>query len=670
MAEIKSAYRFIPVNKNQKYFSPEWKYKVSLDIPFEKEVSGIITYTLKASTPIFVKGHDGFFCNVKGKYFIPGTTIKGCIRSVLEIMSFGHLDETRVKNNNEPYSFRDIQDRNGYMQKMCDVYCGWLTKDGKIIQWGKPVQIKYDSIVPKIANCNFNTFRNLSVTDKYRKTHNEYLTGKFSEPQRLQGARSFDQRRFCQFDDNGKNGGTVIFSGAMQNKKSDFVLLDRDAKGGELTVNENVLSVFKKIYSGVYENIPYNPKTGGKAIFFTLEGDEVKTIGLSYLHKYFANNQIRDAIPTELRGGDMDMADVIFGSTDHNLKGRVQFSAAKQWKNVEPLLADDESILNVLGSPRASYYPTYLQNKATWDSSDAIISGIKRYPIKPRYDINPLLLTEQQKKDYEQQFGNVESKLNESVVGNRKMIPRDQDNRINFETISRMRPLKENSSFKGAIRFHNLKQEELGALLSALTFHGKETECKHSLGQAKAYGYGSVSICIDEFKTNQTDSKQDYLIAFEKLMDSQMCKLLGENIKWKDSHQIKELFAMAKGFDDSLLVDIFTPMLLEDFGKVKGKYMQEQSDFSSYIACMNANINISSSSFTSQKKIASQTFIAKISVWQGQLKQAKLTEGKDLNAKPLIVSDKKTRLKVGDLIEVEKVIRGGNVKELRFKKKC
>ena len=46
--------------------------------------------------------------------------------------------------------------------------------------------------------------------------------------------------------------------------------------------------------------------------------------------------------------------------------------------------------------------------------------------------------------------------------------------RINFETISRMRPLKENSSFKGAIRFHNLKQEELGALLSALTFHGKE----------------------------------------------------------------------------------------------------------------------------------------------------------------------------------------------------
>ena len=81
--EIKSSYRFIPVEKDQSYFSPAWKSAVSQDVPLKGFVSGEIVYTLRANTAVFIKGEDGKFCNIHGAYFIPGTSIKGCIRSVL-----------------------------------------------------------------------------------------------------------------------------------------------------------------------------------------------------------------------------------------------------------------------------------------------------------------------------------------------------------------------------------------------------------------------------------------------------------------------------------------------------------------------------------------------------------------------------------------------------------
>ena len=95
-----------------------------------------------------------------------------------------------------------------------------------------------------------------------------------------------------------------------------------------------------------------------------------------------------------------------------------------------------------------------------------------------------------------------------------------ENNEINFETITQMNPLKEGATFKGIISFHNLKPEELGAILSALTFHGREKECKHSLGQAKSQGYGSVSVIVDELTISQQKKEiKEYLDAYEKMMN-------------------------------------------------------------------------------------------------------------------------------------------------------
>lgn len=114
---IKAPYNFVPLPKD--VFYPDWAEKISQDVPFKNQVSGSIEITVKAETPIFVRnGYAGnnkansFSHTPDGKYFIPATTIKSCIRSVIEILSFGKMKPitNKVKNyEKSPSSLEKIR---------------------------------------------------------------------------------------------------------------------------------------------------------------------------------------------------------------------------------------------------------------------------------------------------------------------------------------------------------------------------------------------------------------------------------------------------------------------------------------------------------------------------------------------------------------------------------
>ncbi len=101
MTQIKAPYNFVPVA--DEVYIPEWSNQISHDIPFSDGISGKIDLTIKAETPIFVRnGHTQInsenqdetynsFSHIEDRYFIPATTLKGNIRNVLEIMSFGKM---------------------------------------------------------------------------------------------------------------------------------------------------------------------------------------------------------------------------------------------------------------------------------------------------------------------------------------------------------------------------------------------------------------------------------------------------------------------------------------------------------------------------------------------------------------------------------------------------
>lgn len=110
---IKSPYNFVPLS--EEVYTPSWADKISQDVPFKDGVSGKIRLRITAETPIFIR--DGqiqkdkkdstaddqtdkkninkeaqtFSKTPDGRFYIPATSIKGEVRNVLEIMSFGRM---------------------------------------------------------------------------------------------------------------------------------------------------------------------------------------------------------------------------------------------------------------------------------------------------------------------------------------------------------------------------------------------------------------------------------------------------------------------------------------------------------------------------------------------------------------------------------------------------
>jgi len=114
---IKAPYNFVPLS--DKVFYPPWAEQVSHDIPFSDGESGEIEITITAMSPIFIRDHKNpeDFCQYTNKngetsYYIPGTSVKGMVRNVLEIISFSKMsmldNKTFIKNRQEEKYSHDI----------------------------------------------------------------------------------------------------------------------------------------------------------------------------------------------------------------------------------------------------------------------------------------------------------------------------------------------------------------------------------------------------------------------------------------------------------------------------------------------------------------------------------------------------------------------------------
>lgn len=215
------------------------------------------------------------------------------------------------------------------------------------------------------------------------------------------------------------------------------------------------------------------------------------------------------------------MAECIFGFSgkEHSLKGRVQFS---------PLMSDNAALDTrpcrlVLSGPKASYYPIYINQEIDGRGKEGRMIGPNQYRTYNDGRPNGWKRYLQRKETWEKRT--------------------DSDK---MDTI--LHPLLPGAVFEGKVRFHNLRPEELGALLSALTFHGNERECRHQIGMAKPYGYGKVSLELDGIDLISVGSigdevlakPNDYMAMFEKYMNDKLLR------SWRKSAAVSELLTIAR----------------------------------------------------------------------------------------------------------------------------
>jgi len=546
MLTIKAPYNFVPVS--DKVFFPEWADKISQDIPFEDGHSGVIELTITAETPIFVRnGHTKDEAKDKsGKYnlfnkqddlfFIPSTSIKGSIRNVLEILSFSkmRLDKKAM------FAFRDFRDTtySEFVKSQQKIRCGWLKYDAKGLNYiiedcGEPFRIgqmdiskKFDTkvLIDNFEDRSANKLKDEQKTASYKyklldKTNfNSNTVYRFS----LSNSNNAFSTRRVIFDEYGEIFGKIVLTGQPniweyprphdrfgKGKYYEFVFKDPNGKSYE--VSKQDFDHFKFIYSDSTEwrRMQKLLKTSGAPVFFrtTIDNDHIKDFGLSFMYKLPYKNSPFDLMAKDHKETSIDLSECIFGYTSKNssLKGRVQFSNAFS-ENAKALTS--KGIALSLGSPKASYYPTYIKQDGVNGESgitseyktynNGKLSGWKRYPIR--------------------------ESVWENSTGNEKI-----------DTI--IYPVNQGSIFKSKIFFHNLKKSELGGLLSALTFHNAK-DCYHQIGQGKPYGYGKVKIearlCDD-----LAGLEVDCMAHFEEEISKKIKN-------WNLESSIKELILMAR----------------------------------------------------------------------------------------------------------------------------
>lgn len=558
---IKAPYNFVPLA--QKVVFPDWASQISIDRPFEDGISGTIDVEYTSQTPVFVGNgknkENGCSDNYKaanGKYAIPGSTLRGMLRNVIEIASFGKFNRV----SDEALSVRDLQNRN--------LYTGHLTKDNgnrtyeSLSKSGWLVfennvwvlyPVKYhrveDGLLEKKYHLESGVLKKRTELDRRNrllgKNTSVYFSVESEKEHHHHGGMRLVYSKVDVLKDSSFPGaiqGFVVLTGqpgrifskrqnremgkhldfVFENKGSNKIIVDyetilqfKQANASKSSDQKKGLNLPKKLGESQrngYPGIPvfYLPDACGKP----------ESLGLSLMYRLPYKNSLHDAIKhsSETHFSDkMDLAECLFGKISNeknmSLRGRVQFEDA-----TTESVSLDKQIDTILGNPKPTYYPNYiLQNFKNSDyktlmDKGVILRGWKRYPVRDK--TNPMSVGEEQK-----------------------------------NVASHFTPLQKGTVFAGRIHFHNLKKEELGALLWAITW-GNDKNLSHAVGMGKPYGFGQIKADIssltylkndsetNDYNSASDDEKSLWIKSFESFMDAKIAD-------WKNSDQLKELKAMA-----------------------------------------------------------------------------------------------------------------------------
>lgn len=449
-------YAFVPFSNKIYNLSKEEERELETvhDIPVQDSLSGRIYVDFEAQTPFCVrKGTDNHNINVEGNYYVPGSTIKGMIRSVLDILALSNA-KNGIANNR--YSMRDLRSSD-YCLKANEKpqKAGFLIKiKGKyyIHECYEYAPWRYEDIEQHVRK--YGLRQQKSIKDKYK------LIDKFT---------------------NDRDGYLAmwLFSGFMNNKKHEFLLSLPEFKESDLIPikqdewedfifihekeNTNPSWTFWRSNLHNYDTvgeINEEKKPSIAPCFFRIKEDrrEIKDLGFSFLYRQPYEKKVHDFLPKEhTTTHGLDLGDAIFGYVRGNkaLKGRVVFGAAF----VKDAKVLDEQTF-IMGSPKPTYYPFYLQqNKRSGEKlntyfNNSQLNGAKRYVLQS-----------------EAKKGEVtKSRVTTSFC-----------------------PIDKGAHFTTCIMFHNLHDYELGALIAAITFCNR-TDCYHSMGFAKPLGYGRIKV--------------------------------------------------------------------------------------------------------------------------------------------------------------------------------
>ena len=497
-------------------------------------LSGEIAIKVRSMSPILISdGRDRFYRDAYNRYAIPGSSFRGLIRNNVQILSASSVcediedyslmyrDVVSGLNNNryEAILGKNTVNIDGKSRPVLEnVKAGFLVKKGRnffirqpeedvIMQTGKTNYfiVYKKKVVSRELDVRFDfgcTIKKISYVNKGRIVTAVDLPGKFPKQ------------------------GWLVDSGHMSKKYAFYVIPEEKKSDGEdILVDSKDIDCFRIDFEKKKNTLGRNssffalPNNGEiKPVFYVRDGGRTY-FGYTPYIRLFYEHTIADGIPSSMKNVSMDYARSMFGysTREKSYKSRLSFGDLRA-------LGEDHKEKEyevVLGEPKASAYMNYLVQRgdkgSTYNDDQFELRGIKQYWL------------------YNSEDGMKTSSCNS----------------VNEKVISVLRALPEGTDFAGKVRFHNLRKEELGLLLWAISL---EKDSWMNIGKGKPYGLGSIKVSVDNVSIiNETKaySLDSFELAPFELIDpvefieyykKHLLEIMG--IDWTKDPSIKTLLLM------------------------------------------------------------------------------------------------------------------------------
>ncbi|HPW24303.1 MAG TPA: TIGR03986 family CRISPR-associated RAMP protein [Candidatus Syntrophosphaera thermopropionivorans] len=471
------------------------------------------------------------FSPASGKYKIPGSSLRGMVRSLYEIATYSKmsfLDDRklyfrafadRAKLLQEYYNKRMINEDKNAIPRL-KVKAGYLFKSGKDFYINE-AENYYRVEEDKVLNEDFIKLPFSKKGNDEKSKYDDYITANpylkigYSKKNHIVRNGFIIINNIMPYNEvlpEDYQEGYIVFSKGIplssKTKRKYWVVgkkTDKKHKIDETVVNDYYNDKNRNSINLIdYLNKNKKEYTNGIPCFFLYEDGQVTAFGNTALFRISYKNSIGKLLPENHKSDELDMAEALFGRVmkkqEDTINGRIYFDDAV----AKEAVAFEKPIYpKILANPKPTSFQLYLKQPSDvtfdtirhYDSPDAKLRGYKQYWHKKSENF------EEDSPDFDPQ--------------------KDTQHTL-------IAPIKPGAKFQGSIRFENLSEEELGALLFVLNL--PEGYC-HKIGMGKPLGLGSIKITAtlnildpkkrysnltDNGYTNDDPSK--YLDAYKELL--------------------------------------------------------------------------------------------------------------------------------------------------------
>jgi CRISPR-associated protein (TIGR03986 family) len=457
---------------------------------------------------------------------IPGSSLRGMLRVMVEIVGYGKVQPV----SKECLVYRAVGDTTslgiGYRQRL-------MHEDSKnhftpLMQAGYMIKRGLDWHIQPARNIGGATFARIwreSVPDNLPAWHgcqNAHCIWVKPGPYQYQKVRGgFIHIKYINVQESsatpmeGFIGGVHIRSGKMLSKKFDMVIFPANEATELIPVPEELVTAYRDQLSK--EQIALLGRDGvlrdKQPVFYLMEKGYLVFFSHTAMLRLPYPKSPNDFIPAKLRDpSETDLAEALFGYVESDEKatrpvaraGRVFVSDATlesgqsdRWLSKQPITP------KILSGPKPTTFQHYLTQK-TPDEQPAgqTKNGEPRYKVVLSHYASPT--------PQETVIRGHKLYWHKGEVKQADFEESDPTKRGDSQHTS-IKPVRSDIRFHFCIRFENLSNAELGALLWLLDI-AKDTNYRLKLGMGKPLGMGAVKV---EAQLHLTDRVSRYASLFE-----------------------------------------------------------------------------------------------------------------------------------------------------------